>query len=225
MPYGGKKLLFVGRGADGAAQPLDGGEYGARRVWNMVQRYMPQENLDALFIKKPNITGRILNMVFRSELRAYPPGRFRLKKRLQKPYHAAFFNGSIYGSYVRLAAAGKVKPIVFYHNVEAVFYRQKYQSSGLLQDYAMYRYIEHNERICTQHAEHIITLNERDSRDLRSLYGRDADCCLPTSYPCVDLSKIQPAGPQDYLLFVGGNFFANVEGITVSSCRCCLWST
>ncbi|ADY55814.1 hypothetical protein Sgly_1513 [Syntrophobotulus glycolicus DSM 8271] len=214
MAKGKKKLLFVGRGASGGNQPADGGEYGARRVLSMVQHSMRQENIDYLFLKKPNTVKRMMNMAFRQSYGHTPQAAAQLNQLLHLNYDAAFFNGSIYGDYVKSVCGKKIKTVVFYHNVETVFYRQKYLSSLLMRDYFMYLYIKHNERICTKYADCIITLNERDSRDLQQLYGRKADCCLPTSYPSADIRKIQSAGQKGYFLFVGGNFFANVEGIT-----------
>lgn len=209
-----KRLLFVGRGTSNTKQPIDGGEYGARRVLRMVQDNMQQEDIDYIFLKQPNAIGRIINMAFGQSYGHTKKAICELKHLLHSKYDVAFFNGSIYGNYVKLLSEKKVKTIVFYHNVEAVFYHQKYRSSKLMKDYFMYLYIKNNEKISTKYADFIITLNERDSRDLQELYGRNADCCLPISYPSADIRKIQLAGRKGYFLFVGGNFYANIEGIT-----------
>lgn len=211
-----KKVLFIGRGIS-ADYKIDGGEYGARRVYRMVETATGIKDIEKLVIEKPTSFQRIKNMLL---FQSYGHTKI-LKKRLKnvdaKSLNYAFFNGSIYGSYVKLLSKKGVKTITFYHNIEHNFYLDKFKVTKNPMDLFMYLYIWYNERLCTKYSNYTITLNQRDSNELNRVYGKEADVIIPSSYDNsginykeVDVYKKN----KPYLLFVGGNFFANIDGIT-----------
>lgn len=79
----------------------------------------------------------------------------------------------------------------------------------------MVGFIADNERCCIDHASYLITLNERDNRQLQKRYHRGADFILPTSFDAYDAAEHHDPVklPEQYLLFVGTNFFANKEAM------------
>jgi len=129
-----------------------------------------------------------------------------------------FLNGSNLG---RIARAVKkhlpdVEVLTFFHNVEARFFqgalRDRWSARALAVLAASYA----AERMAVRHSDRLIALNERDSRGLAKLYGRAATDLLPMALE----DQLRPGtaeapGPigEDYLLFVGGGFYANLSGI------------
>lgn len=138
------------------------------------------------------------------------------KKKLLDDYDYVFFDGSIYGGYLKLAYKYNKKIICFYHNVESEYYHQKAISTGSIPDKLMVPFIKYNENLSTRYADFIITLNQRDSNVLKKIYGREADLLLPTSFNSKDLNKLYSSNidsKDTFLLFVGTNFFANIDGL------------
>jgi polysaccharide biosynthesis protein PslH len=129
-----------------------------------------------------------------------------------------FLNGSNLG---HLAWAAKkhlpgVEVLTFFHNVEARFFlgslKQRRNPRGLGVLLANYM----AERKAVRHSDRLIVLSERDSRGLARLYGRGGTDILPMAMedkrdPQQDERGFADRG--EYVLFVGGAFYANQTGI------------
>jgi len=109
-----------------------------------------------------------------------------------------------------------VEVTTFFHNCEARFFlgvfRQQpgIRASGVL----LANYIA--ERLAVRGSDKRICLNSRDSGLLRRVYGRGAThlsaMAMRDKFPATDTPPPQvPAAP--YVLFVGGAFYANIQGI------------
>ena len=129
-----------------------------------------------------------------------------------------FLDGSNFG---RLAegikqAAPQVEILTFFHNCEARFFlgalKEKWRprAFGVL----MANYLA--ERLAVRYSDKLICLNERDSRQLRRLYGRGAThlsaMALQDRLPPLP-EAVAPPVAGCYALFVGGTFYANQAGI------------
>ena len=113
-------------------------------------------------------------------------------------------------------AVPQVEVLTFFHNCEARFFLGAFRKNlrphalGVL----MANYLA--ERLAVRHSDKLICLNERDSRQLRRLYGRGA-----THLSAMALQDRLPPLPEAvtppvvgcYALFVGGTFYANQAGI------------
>lgn len=109
-----------------------------------------------------------------------------------------------------------VRITTFFHNCEARFFLGAFRrkpsahAAGVLM--ANYR----AEYMAVKHSDRVVCINERDSGKLGRIYGRRADAILPMALqdqlhgPAGEPS-IVPAVP--YALFVGGDFYANRQGI------------
>jgi hypothetical protein len=107
--------------------------------------------------------------------------------------------------------------IVFFHNVEIVFFSTFIKTSKRYAHSIGMFSIYSNESKAIRNADSIIALNTRDSEELSTRYGRKADLVLPSSVEDKFLPEcIQPVetGAPISLLFVGSRFFANEEGIS-----------
>ena len=110
------------------------------------------------------------------------------------------------------------KVVYFFHNVEYLYAMQELVGHGLingiLRRIRAYMLYLTEKRICRR-AYKIVTINKRDSDCLNRLYKRSADFIWPTTFE--DKYKQQQSDTpvkEKYMLFVGSNFFGNVEGIT-----------
>ncbi len=205
-------VLFIGRGIEGSGN-TDGGEYGAARVYSMVENSIDSKNLNKLYIKKPNNLCRIKNMFLLQSYGQTKEITKYINNVKSEDVKIAFLNGSIYGSYAKLLHKKGVKVMTFYHNIERNFYYDKVKSTKNILDLLMFFYIWYNEKKVTKYSDYLITLNSRDSNELFRLYNKKADLISPTSYEKVNLVKKEKNINNSYLLFVGGNFFANIDGI------------
>ena len=129
-----------------------------------------------------------------------------------------FIDGSNLGSISR--ALKKHSPglevITFYHNVETRFFlgalrrdRTPKALAVLLGNYLA-------ERAATRFSDKRICLNERDSFVLKKFFGRTAThiSSMAIDRPVLSAGKSTSEVPHDdYTLFVGGNFYANLAGI------------
>lgn len=187
----------------------DGGSVVTKRNFNLLSAL---GEIDSFFIPVPSLKTRIVNFALMQSYGETPALNRKLKNLLKNRYDLVFFDGSIYGGCLKKVSDLGFKTICFFHNVEKVYYQAKARHTGSLMDKMMVSYIIHNERLSVDCADYIITLNQRDSNELAANYGRKADLILPSSFPSTILHK-----PDDnvspYLLFVGTNFFANIEGV------------
>lgn len=164
----------------------------------------------------PSLMTRLKNILFRQSYGETKKLRKRFLEVINLGYDYIFFDGSIYGGFLKLASEKNIKTICFYHNVEVEYYRQKANQTHSIADRIMVSYIGQNEKLSTEYSTKLISLNDRDSKHLEIIYGRKADVLLPTSFPyraIAPLYKSRLDQIDPYLLFVGTNFFANIEGL------------
>jgi glycosyltransferase involved in cell wall biosynthesis len=157
------------------------------------------------------LSGRIDGITFEVErdllhrLSLDPPGR-------------VFIDGSNLGRIARLIkrARPRLPVITFYHNVEARFFFDSLRAAPSPRAVGVLVANTRAERWATIYSDRRVTLNKRDARLLGRLYGRPGTDLLPMALrDQYDPSAAQLARPHaaPYALFVGGAFYANVEGM------------
>ena len=128
-----------------------------------------------------------------------------------------FVDGSNLGGFVSKLkrTLPQVEVITFFHNVEARFFWGALRGSKTIRALAVLIINYLAERKATRLSKKRICLSERDSRLLHLIYGEGATHILPLAladqlhdYPSMVIEKLEP-----YALFVGGNFYANRDGI------------
>lgn len=206
-----KKVLFVSRDY---TIKRDGGSAVVKRNLFLLKQLF--DEVTEFRIPIPSLFTRCKNILL---MESYGNTRILKNeaiKHLTKTYDLVFFDSSLYGGYLRLFAMKGFNVCCFYHNVEYKYYSDKYYISRKLQDRFMLPYIRYNELLSTNYAAFRVTLNERDSSELMKLYGKKADFLLPTSFDPLDVNWLNSqidSQNTPYILFVGSNFYANVEGI------------
>lgn len=137
---------------------------------------------------------------------------------LIKKYNVSyvFLSQSIYGRLCRSIKKKfkEVKILMFFHNIEKHYAQEFIRVNGLFK-LPFYFLVSYNEKVGVKFSDYNIVLNNRDSSKLNYFYGKTADLVLPVSYLDVfDVSKVvKSLNKPPVLLFVGTDFFANVDGI------------
>ena len=127
-----------------------------------------------------------------------------------------FIESSSYGSLVKKMSKLGHRTMCFAHNLDTKLYKQEISSRNPLFSIPKYFLTWINEKKTTKYSDTIICLNVRDSNDFGKMFGRYADMILPITFPmrnvCNEDSR-NYATVKPYYLFVGSDFFPNVEGI------------
>jgi len=107
--------------------------------------------------------------------------------------------------------------IVFFHNIEYLFFlnflsvtKRYWHGIGL---WSIYK----NEKLAIEYSDSIISLNSRDSNNIKKKYHRSADLILPTSLQDkFNKDLLEPVSPDKplSLLFVGSRFYPNEQGLS-----------
>ncbi len=127
-----------------------------------------------------------------------------------------FIDGSNLGAAARAIkrTCPRVRVVTFFHNVEARFFlgalRTKPTAKAVGVLWAHYA----AERLAVRWSDTIACLSARDGAGLRRLYGRGADAISPLAL--ADTASVTPPAidhPAPFVLFVGGGFYANIDGI------------
>ena len=129
-----------------------------------------------------------------------------------------FIDGSNLGSVAKALKTRfpGLEIITFCHNVETRFFLGLLRRNKTPKALAVLLGNYLAERAATKFSDKIICLNERDSGVLYKFFGRQATHISPMALdrPFLSARNAERDIPQeDYALFVGGNFYANLAGI------------
>jgi hypothetical protein len=138
----------------------------------------------------------------------------RIKKIIKTGnYDVIIFDGSFFGfliHYVKKNSSAKI--ITYFQNIEYDFHRDLYKKNGL-SFFPVYKNIARNEKLSAKYTDYILLINKDDKKRFTELYDRDVDMIFPISLKKKEALKYQGDANQLNLLFVGSDFFANVDGI------------
>ncbi|WP_270543768.1 glycosyltransferase [Butyricimonas paravirosa] len=135
----------------------------------------------------------------------------------EHPVDLVFIAHSLYGCIVkRVKDEFPQLPIVtFLHNVEVRYawemFKNNVKSMGnLLNIFFVYR----AEKLAVKYSDYLIALNNRDAKQILDIYKKDVTALLPTSFRDSGEAKKEEDLDELKYLFVGSDFFANIQGIT-----------
>ena len=205
----GGRVLYIGMEVDGHAQT--GGEYVQLQNRKMLRELFGE--ISIIEVPKISTLHHLKNLLL---LKSYGHTKGlaqRIEEESNYDYNFVFVEGSYYGRYVKFLRKRGQRIILFCHNVEYDFYKAKYASEKSLINLALAYYIRYNESLSIKYASKIIALNKRDSDGLLHYYRRSSDIILPPANPTIDKNELTTEYHEKYLLFVGANFYANVDGI------------
>ena len=127
-----------------------------------------------------------------------------------------FIEGGMLGSFVKLLHAKRIRTIVFAHNIDSLLYWQRYKNHRSLLNLFRYFSVAYNESRSLKYAYRVMALNNRDANEMQRKYNRYPEIILPITFPNIEINydraeKLDIYKP--YCLFVGSDFFPNIEGI------------
>lgn len=140
----------------------------------------------------------------------------RLKSMLQEGgVECVFIEHSLLAGYARYIKRwnSSVRIFIFYQNVEFNYYLDKSRVDSIF-NVVMLLLAWRNERIARIFGDHHVVLTKRDGMELKRLYGIDRTKVIPISLPDLPGSVYSGGeGASGYHLYVGSNFFANMDGL------------
>ena len=208
-----KKVLFIGRNYKNGL--VNGGNEVTKRNFEIFSEgYLADE---VLLEFKTSILIKLWDTLRCNSLSFNGKIKEKIKRMIKSNnYEYIWVDGSLYGSisqYIKKIAPD-AKVIIFFHNIEYFYFLEKYKVEGF-KNLLMLPYSYLNEKRAIKNSDKIITLNERDSIKLEKKYGKKSDIIIPLTlkdkYKENKCEKIENKITQ--ALFVGSNFFANVQGI------------
>lgn len=128
-----------------------------------------------------------------------------------------FFDGSNLGAAAAAVARRHpgVRIVSFFHNVEARFFAEALRSQPSARALAVLAANYRAERAAVRSSDRLVCLSARDGAMLGRVYGRRADAIAPMAM--IDALPVDapppPRSERPFLLFVGGGFYANRDGI------------
>ena len=202
---------------------LEGGGQGSQRVFQLCQRALGEDAVDSYYIHdeyQPKRLTDYLRAVVYFPMGYYyglTPARVKEIVERAKAYDIVWIDRSLFGIIAKaLHEAGyKGKIIVFFHNVERVYFDEAKLPKHLPFRSVLLRCVTRNERWSVQFADSMLALNERDSAELKRLYGREADMLSPVSMR----DRFEPQDEEIMTnkrlrcLTIGAYFGPNNEGI------------
>lgn len=208
-----EKILFIGRNYKNGL--VNGGnEVTKRNVEILSEIYSVDEILidfKVSSLRKLWDTIRCNSLNFNGKIKK------EIKKMLEiNNYKYIWVDSSLYGSIIQYIKkiSPNIKIVTFFHNVEYFYFLEKYKVEGI-KNLLMLPYSYLNEKRSVKNSNKLITLNERDSFKLEKKYGKKSDIIIPLTlkdkYKEKKYEKIENKIPR--ALFVGSNFFANIQGI------------
>jgi polysaccharide biosynthesis protein PslH len=141
----------------------------------------------------------------------------KLRARLADPGTAMLVcDGSQLGGAAAIARA--VRPdlpiITFCHNCETQFFADALRAAPGLKAAGVLAGHWQAERLAMRHSTQVVTLSQRDSAALARRFGRGGDAVVPLALEDArDPAAVPTARGEPYVLFVGGGFFGNLEGL------------
>lgn len=131
-----------------------------------------------------------------------------------------FIDGSNFGAFASAIRKEfpNIRIIIFFHNVEFNFFYGAFKSNYSVHSFGVMVANYVAEYKSMKHSNHRITLSERDSQQLKKIYKKGAThisgMAMVDKFSLADFKNIsREPSYEKYALFVGGNFYANRDGI------------
>lgn len=191
----------------------DGGLEVSKRNLTFLKALYGEQNVSIFEVPHPNILHKLLNMLSKRGYGVTNEITKKFKKIIKGKFNFIFFNGSLYGSLVKIAYLENVKSLVFFHNIERNYYYDRYKTSKNLISYLYYLYMSRNELFSVMYGNFLCVISSRDEKELFSIYGKQVDFILPITMEQKDIKKVAEKHDKVVCLFVGSNFFPNQQGM------------
>lgn len=204
-----KKILFVTRCLE--QKKSDGGLVVSNRNLKLLFDIYGKDNVDIFEVRNKNKINKLFSFIFNQSYNITFKDMKTFKRIIKKEnYDLIFFNSSLYDSFLLYSRKLKIDSLVFYHNIEYLYYKDMIINAFLGKLFC--NYIKRHEKICSKKALYRVVLNQRDFENLFRIYKIKADLILPISMENKVVDQNYKA--EKNCAFIGSNFFANIQGIS-----------
>lgn len=205
------KILFIG-------QDYRKSNEGVTVVTKRNLRLLEQSGftVDKILIPTPTTFTKLKNILLGQSYGISRTIGRQIEKALKEDYQFVFFDRSIFGVDIKRFKEKGFKTICFFHNVETNLSQERLRVTHSVSYLLMYLLMKRNELLAIKYSDVIISISNRDQQVLKNMVESKEIYLLPTSFEPLPESLICTPGVvgEPYCLFVGTNFFANLEGIT-----------
>lgn len=201
-------ILYIGRNS----KVVDGGTIVALRNQKALQE-VSANHLFTLLVDHKDKGKKLKNILLNRPLGYDRKTWLALQAILAK--HSVkhiFIEHSLLGGFCELLQNSASSCTVFFQNIEYLYYQHKAKVDGP-HNRLLVAWAKRNEQKAVKYADNIICMTERDSHNLQKYYGRKADLIVPTTFEDKYTANKSAVPHENYHLFIGSNFFANVQGI------------
>ena len=206
------RILYISRALD---DNDTGAKYVMLRNLRALQKIAGRDNITIVRFWKPTIYTYFESLIRQGSYGvSFQDEKKILKLAQSNKYDWVFLEGTLFGNIVKKLSKNGSRTIVYAHNVDAILYEQEMKFNRSLISKLRYMHVHINERTTLKWTAKLIALTMRDDKGFQKLYSRSADIILPIT--CEQNSNKAQANKlnfKPYLLFVGSNFFPNIEGI------------
>lgn len=212
-----KKILIIDKLKLGDKEVLLGGDIISNRNYKFFKEIYG-ESLDIFIIKDyKNKYETLLNSILNYSFGLTKKQEKKILNRIkEEKYEIIFLGSSLLGRIgEKIKKLNKrIKIISFFHNVEIEFGKEFIKNKNYLYKFILNSSI-FNEKLATKYSDYLISLNERDALKIFDIYEREIDFIFPTTFTdAYDEKKInKEKNKENTILFVGSNFFGNIEGL------------
>jgi polysaccharide biosynthesis protein PslH len=124
-----------------------------------------------------------------------------------------FIDGSNLGKLSRKLKNKNVRIISYCHNVESIFFWDKLKLNFSFRNFFIF-FVNYLAELQTVYfADYLIFLNNRDKNNMFKYYKKTKFFILPLSLKDNFKNYRNKLNKNNFILFVGGNFYANVDGV------------
>lgn len=206
------KILYISRFLD---DNNTGAKYVMQRNLRALQKIAGRDNVIIYMYEKPSIATYFISLLRQGSYGVSVQDEQTVLKIAQSNnYDWVFLEGTLFGNVVKKLRKKGIRTMVYAHNVDAILYKQEMELNSTLTAKLRYIHVSMNERTTLQWTSKLLALTERDNDGFKQLYDRGADIILPITYERHPNNiQVSTLNIKPYLLFVGSNFFPNVEGI------------
>ncbi|MFR7875184.1 MAG: hypothetical protein ACLU4J_01665 [Butyricimonas paravirosa] len=100
------------------------------------------------------------------------------------------------------------------HNVEVRYAWRCLKYTKEYGKFIKHLFVYRAEKLAVKYSDYLIALNNRDAKQILDIYKKDVTALLPTSFSDSGEAKKEEGLDELKYLFVGSDFFANIQGIT-----------
>lgn len=215
-----KRMLFIRY--KNPAKVSEGGEIGTQMKINVLYRLLGQENVDLYCIHDDNRKRKISEYI--KGLFWFPFGYFfgltpkRVKEILSisERYDYIFIDRTVFGILAKkLKNNGyKGKVFCFFHNIEPLYFKAKLGKKPWC--FIITRCVAKNDQWSCRYADHVISLNSRDGKEIEKRYGRYPDSIISLALDDRYDKQDYPSGKtgkKPLCMCIGAYFKPNCDGI------------